>query len=351
MFYPLKFLPVYKNYLWGGRNLTEFGRVLPAGNVAEAWEVSCHPDGLSIIANGFYKGISLLELIRRMGPGLIGGQIYRLGKIAFPLLLKLIDAKEKLSVQVHPDDQYACRRENGALGKHEAWYVIAAKPGAKIICDLNGGTDRESFVAAVKHHDIGDYLHYLSVSAGDVIDIPPGVIHSIGAGIVIAEIQQSSNLTYRLYDYERLDDRGDKRPLQISQAVEVIDFQPKKEHAKAIGIDLPINPGASKSFKLANKYFSLESYDVKGEIAEKADGRKFYIYLFLAGSASIDYPDGTVAAVAGESVFIPADMGDYVIRGCFRALKIYVPDLQQDVIFPLVAAGHTYGEIYDRVCS
>ena len=351
MLYPIKLKPVFKNYIWGGRNLEKLGITLPAGKTAEIWEVSCHPEGVSTISNGMYVGLSLEEYIGILGKDAAGTDHYDRDIFSFPLLLKLIDASDKLSVQVHPDDVYANDNENGKQGKHEAWYIISAKPGAQIIYNLIPGTDKEDLIESVEHNEIGQRLNYVNVFAGDVIDIFPGMIHSIGAGIVLAEIQQNSNLTYRLYDYERVDKKGVKRPLNIKKALDVIDFVPNNRKEKALGIDMRINSGAHKSFKLANKYFSLEVYWVDGEVKEHADGSKFYIYLFLEGEAIVNYSNGRIAVKAGESIFIPAAMGEFTIKGKFKALKMYVPDMQSDIITPLTEAGHSLEEIYVDVCS
>lgn len=349
MLYPLKFKPLYKDYIWGGRNLEKVGKILPEGKTAESWEVSCHPDGISTISNGMFEGLSLVEFIKMIGKDAVGTDNYDSKKMHFPLLLKLIDANDKLSVQVHPDNKYANVNENGELGKREAWYIIDAKSDAKIIYNVISGIDKESFVKAVNKNEIGSCLNYVNVFPGDVIDIYPGMIHSIGAGIVLAEIQQNSNLTYRLYDYDRKDDKGNKRPLNIKKALDVMDFVPNNRREKALGIDLQINSGAYKTFILANIYFSLESYNVIGEIEENTDGSKFYIYLFIEGEASVDSLNNTISVKAGESILIPAAMGKFTIKGSFKALKMYVPDLQSDVIFPLTEAGHSLKEIYENV--
>ena len=204
---------------------------------------------------------------------------------------------------------------------------------------------------SIDKSEIDQCLNYMNVYAGDVIDIYPGMIHSIGAGIVLAEIQQNSNLTYRLYDYNRRDKYGNKRVLNIKKALDVIDFVPKNRKEKALGIDLQINSGSHKSFKLANKYFSIEIYWVAGEIEENTDGSKFYIYLLTEGKGIVDFSDGRVSVEAGESIFIPASMGKFTMKGNFKALKMYVPDIQLDVIAPLTIAGHSLKEIYGKVCS
>lgn len=349
MLYPLKFKPLYKDYIWGGRNLEKLGKVLPEGRIAESWEVSCHPEGKSIISNGIFENYSLSEFIRIKDKYAIGESIYDGKNMKFPLLLKLIDAKDKLSVQVHPDNDYAKVNENGESGKHEAWYIIDAKPDAGIIHNVIPGTDKESFMEAIRKNKIESCLNYVNVFAGDVIDIYPGTVHSIGEGIVLAEIQQNSNITYRLYDYERKDRKGNRRPLNVKKALDVMDFSGKNRKGKSTGIKMQINSGVHKTFKLANKNFSIEIYDAAGETEEDADGSKFCIYLFINGKAIVDYLKGTVQIKAGESIFIPASMGKYIVKGSFKALKTYVPELQSDIVSPLIKAGYSMKEIHENV--
>ena len=215
MLYPLKFEPAYKSYIWGGRNLKKLGKNLPKGKIAETWEVSCHKDGVSTISNGIYEGLSLVEYMNKTGKCSIGSTLYKYKKMCFPLLLKLIDANEKLSIQVHPDDYFAYTNENGELGKHEAWYIIYAKPGSEIICGIKQGIDEKNFSKAVDGDKIFECLKHIPVFTGDVINVKPGTVHGIGEGIILAEIQQSSNITYRIYDYDRMDVSGNKRPLHL----------------------------------------------------------------------------------------------------------------------------------------
>jgi len=306
-------------------------------------------------------------------------------------------------VQVHPDDKQAQVLENKSFGKHEAWYIIDAKPGARIIYGLAKGTCMESFLKAVSENRIGSCLNYMAVSPGDVIDVYPGMVHAICEGIILAEIQQNSNLTYRIYDYDRLDSKGRKRELHIDKAIEVIDFCANCEASssncesysanckgsgtncegtdtscegsgsgyvglKAVGIKVPIFPGSAKTYRLANRHFSLEELDVTGRLEEKAEGDKFFIYFILEGEGQMEfleeYPEGETGYCGGktvdcsgkttvkkgETVLVPASLGSYSIRGNFKALKMYVPDLQRDVIMPLTRTGHSIDEIREKVC-
>lgn len=324
MLYPLKFVPVYKDYIWGGRNLERLGRDLPEGIVAESWEISGHPDGISIVANGELAGLSLPELLTKFDKEIIGTEPYERYINQFPLLIKLIDANQKLSVQVHPDDEYAVVHEGG-YGKNEMWYIVSAEPGAEIIYDLVPGTTRETFAAAVREDQIDDYLMTVPVFAGDVFYIPAGMVHGLGAGIVVAEIQQSSNLTYRLYDYNRTDAKGNKRPLHIEQGLEVIDFKSAGQWGKLEGIIKEHKLGFLRKELIINEYFEVDICELDGEIVRNTDGQRFFSYTFLEGNGKISYTGGSVKYKAVESILVPAAVGDYTIEGKTKYLKVSVP--------------------------
>ncbi len=349
MLYPLKFNPVFKDYIWGGRNLEEFGKHLPSGRVAESWEISCHPNGESVVCNGEFAGVSLLDLVKKYGRKLIGTALPDKDVAKFPLLVKLIDANDKLSVQVHPDDDYAFSHENGELGKNEMWHILSAKPGAKLIYGVRPGTTRESFEQAVKENRIEDCLNSVEVAPGDTFNIPAGLIHAIGEGIVLAEIQQNSDTTYRVFDYNRVDKDGQPRPLHIEKAQEVINFNSAERPEKAVGLAVKIDAHSLKKYLIVNQYFAVELLEIKGSVLENADDRKFYIYLVTEGEGIIKYEDGTIQIVRGESILIPASMGFYSLEGSFKALKAYVPDLEQDVFVPLKKAGFKEKEICSKI--
>jgi len=349
MLYPLKFNPVYKDYIWGGRNFEKYGRILPDGIVAESWEVSCHPNGISIVSNGAYKGVSLPELVKKLGSMLIGRDLAEKNADRFPLLVKFIDANDDLSVQVHPDDSYAFVHENGEYGKNEMWYIISAEPGARLVFDLVPGTSKSDFVEAVKNGTLENYLRYVEVYPGDVLSIPAGLVHAIGKGIILAEIQQNSDATYRLYDFNRVGKDGKKRPLHIDKAIDVINFGTESPKEKTKGIMIKLDSGSSKTYLVANKYFSVEHLDISGKFHDVADGSKFHIFSFIDGEGEIIYKKGSIDVKTLESVLIPAEMGEYEIIGRFKALKAYVPDLERDVITPLEKAGYTRQEILSKL--
>lgn len=360
MFYPLKFKPIYKDYLWGGRNLLKFGKVLPEGIVAESWEVSCHPNGESVISNGPFKNMALSDYIDRFGYLAMGTDIsWKLGD-RFPILVKLIDANDKLSVQVHPDTEYASRHEEDRSGKNEMWYILKAKSGAKLIYGLKEGVTKEIFEEAVEKDKIENLLNYIEVTEGDVINIPTGTIHAIGEGIILAEVQQNSDNTYRIHDYDRIDMNGRKRPLHIQKAMDVINFTFDTDCGKSRGVVIKEKNNLKVTKLIENRYFSTELYEINGEVQEKADGKKFFIYLFIEGKAMLSYRTNSnesinnesinrcnegennegndednnknkkeyfnriISVQGGESIFIPAIMGEYKFFGKVKALKIHV---------------------------
>ncbi|AEY67029.1 type I phosphomannose isomerase catalytic subunit [Clostridium sp. BNL1100] len=344
MYYPIKFRPVYKDYIWGGRYFEKLGRELPEGVVAESWEVSCHKSGLSVVANGEFAGRTLTELIKSDPVGVVGTK-FPSGCSEIPLLVKLIDANDKLSVQVHPDDNYAAVFEN-SFGKNEMWYVIATKPSAKLVAGLKENVTREKFLRAVKENRIEDCLLQVEVMPGDVINIPAGTVHSIGEGIVIAEIQQTSDITYRLFDYNRVDKNGVRRQLHLNKALDVINFGAGRRMAKCDGVKVEVNDTSSKTVFVANRYFACERYELNGEVTEKCDGSKFCIYIFLEGNGEIKTGEANVKVNAGETVFLPAASGEYTVSGKLKTLKTYIPDLISDIVDPMRNSGCTNSQIY-----
>lgn len=233
--HPLRFLPIFKNYLWGGNRLNQWlGKACGDQPTAESWELVDHLDGQSIVAEGPQAGKSIAELLTEQGTDIVGQKTWdRINQATvpqdlrgrFPLLFKFLDANQVLSVQVHPSDQQAAKLAPPDLGKTEAWYIMRAEPGSMIYAGLKAGVGEFEFERAVKDRTIESVLHGFIASAGDLIFIPAGTVHAIGAGLVVAEIQQASNTTYRLFDWNRIDRNGRPRALHIQQALDVIDFQ------------------------------------------------------------------------------------------------------------------------------
>lgn len=346
MLYPLKFKPVYKDYVWGGRGFEKLGRTLPEGIVAESWEVSCHRNGVSIVSNGSLEGTSLPDVLKLYGRELIGSSLPEKDTGKFPLLIKLIDADKNLSVQVHPGDEYARSHENGEYGKNEMWYIISAKPGAKLVYDVRPGTTREKFAAAVYENRVEECLNTVEVTPGDAVYIPSGLVHAIGQGIMLAEVQQNSDTTYRVYDYGRTD-----RQLHIEKALEVIDFNSSGRKGKYTGLKTDLGGGSSKTFVVACKYFAAEVWDIAGQINEFSSGEKFCLYTFIDGSGTISWQSGTEGIKAGESLLIPASLTEYSFNGSLKGIRAYIPDIEKDVVSVLKIAGYNDDEIRKEVAG
>lgn len=344
MYYPIKFKPVYKDYIWGGRYFEKFDRELPEGILAESWELSSHKNGVSVASNGELAGKTLPDIVKA-DPQNILGKKFPADCQEIPLLIKFIDANDKLSVQVHPDDNYAAVYEGG-LGKNEMWYIMDAKPGAKLVAGLKPGVTREVFARAIKDNRIEECLLEVEVQPGDVINIPAGLLHAIGAGIVIAEIQQTSDTTYRVFDYNRVDSKGVGRPLHLDKALDVTDFSVEKREVKTKGVEIKLNESFTKTVFLANKFFACEKYDVNGGLIEATDGSKFFIFICLEGNGNIESENASVEFKAGETVFIPASMGEYKLEGSFISLKAYIPDFNKDIVEPMRKSGCSDEEIF-----
>lgn len=312
--YPLKFENLYFDKVWGARGLEKIRKNLPEGKIGESWDVSCHPHGMSVISNGEFKGITLQELIDKNGDKVIGKSI---SKDRFPLLVKLLNTSDKLSVQVHPNDEYAKEKEN-ELGKTEVWYVVDAEAGAKLIVGTNGCT-KEQFRDAIANGNPEEYMNVIEVKKGDTYLIKSGLVHSIGGGLLIAEIQQNSDTTYRVYDYNR------GRELHIEKALDVIDFALEGKKSEGLKIE---KKGYSKTYLCFNDKFSFEFYDINQSMKEKSDLERFYIFTCVDGEGGIEYKDGTETIRKGESILIPACLGEYCITGNIKVLKSYVPDVE-----------------------
>lgn len=309
--YPLKFKNLYFEKVWGGRDLESFRDNLPKGKIGESWDIACHHNGISIVANGKYKGIGLDQLIKMKGEKLLGTDI---SPHPFPLLLKILNSNDKLSIQVHPDDEYALAHE-GEMGKTEAWYIMEAQEGASIILGTKN-CSKEEFKKAMENDNIDKYMNVIPVKKGDVYYIKPGLIHSLGPGIVAVEIQQNSDITYRVYDY------GRGRELHIEKALQVIDF--KAEGKKSQGVKIQAENYDKISY-CKNRYFSLELYDLRNKLSESSTGERFYIYTCVEGEGTIAYDNGEEKINIGESILIPASLGEYQIYGKLKLLKFYVP--------------------------
>ena len=339
----LKFKPVYKKKIWGGRKLaTKFNRQIPEGNVGESWELAAHEHGSSTIANGQYQGQELMEVVAQEGENLLGSTISKTAFEKFPLLIKFLDINDKLSVQVHPDDQYAKEHAAGELGKTEMWYIMDAEEDAKLIYGIDSEVSKEEFATAIKEGELHQHLEELSVEAGDVVFIPSGTVHSTLGGVLIAEIQQNSDTTYRVYDWNRVGDDGQPRDLHIESALDVIDFG-SEPRDKVEGLTIE-GDGYTREIQVACPYFITETLDITTTYQGQANGERFYVLMGLEGSATIKYEGESTELTAGETALIPADLGDYELIGDCKIISSYIKDIEQ-LKEELKTAGYSENEI------
>ena len=326
--YPLTFEPRFRDYLWGGRNLEAFGRRLPAGIVAESWDISGHPSSPTPIDAGPYQGRLLTELLDELGLDLVGVHNQRaLERGRFPLLVKLLDANQDLSVQVHPDDDYAQKHEGGELGKTEMWYVLRAVPGARLIYGLRRGITRERFVQALQAGTLESCLHYLPVQAGDAIFIPAGTVHALLAGLVVAEIQQNSDTTYRVYDWNRVGPDGQPRPLHIEKALEVIDFSQVEPGPYAPQL-VEAREEVQREVISRCQYFTVEKVRLASGVtwAGHCTGETFEIWGCIEGECRITWAGDPVPLSPVRFVLLPAALGQFAVeaRSPSTLLRVYV---------------------------
>jgi len=310
--YPIRFENIYYKKIWGGRDLESFRKNLPDGDIGESWDIACHSNGTGIVANGEFKGKSFSELIEENGKALLG-KGYN-GEM-FPLLVKLINSKDKLSVQVHPNDEYAKKYEN-SFGKTEAWYVVDAKPGSFLIVGTKD-CDKETFKKAIEEGRTEDYLNKIEVKKGDSFLINSGLVHAICEGVIIAEIQQNSDITYRIYDY------GRPREIHVKKSLEVIDFSLKAINSSSKALEK--FDGYDKGVLCKSDYFTIEKYIVTKEVKEESDKDKFFIFTCVDGDGEIISGNGFKERIyKGDSILIPAALGGYTIKGNITLLKSYV---------------------------
>lgn len=306
---PLELLPPIKDYIWGGTKLREqFGKVSSLDRLAESWELSCHKDGQSIIANGEYKGRTLSDYLAD-NKNALGKNCEKFEY--FPVLIKLIDARDNLSVQVHPDNDYAQRVE-GEYGKTEMWYIVDCDENASLIYGFKENISKEDFRRAIEENTLLDKVNTVPVKKGDVFFIKSGTLHAIGKGILIAEIQQNSNTTYRVYDYGRIGADGNPRELHIEKALDVTDLKPAKPYKLQKPLELD---GRTVQLLADCDYFTVSRQDVREKTKITVSENSFCHILVIDGEASLSAEDGELSLKKGSSIFIPAGSGEYIING------------------------------------
>ena len=326
MLYPIKFKPRIKERIWGGQAILKkkgkaASRLAKDKLYGESWDLSSVKGDISVVSNGFLKGNNLEEIIEVYMGELIGEKNFEQYGLEFPLLIKYLDCNDRLSVQVHPDDALAEERHN-SFGKTEAWYVVDCKPGASIYLgfkDLN--LTREEYIAAVAESRLEELLNKVEVKPGDVFFIPAGTVHALGAGLEVVEVQQTSDVTYRIYDWDRVDGQGKSRELHTSLAVDAIDYEAYAEllHRK---YDLK-RGGEAKVIEC--DYFTMTLHDIAGnKELDRSSLDSFVVLIALNGSVRIIADGNDESLDEGEVILIPAEVNDITIEGNAKLMEVYL---------------------------
>ncbi|MEK5057822.1 mannose-6-phosphate isomerase [Paenibacillus sp. FSL H7-0326] len=319
--YPLQFEPEFKERVWGGRALEQFGLSLPEGHIGEGWMIADHPNGTTKVMNGELAGTGLDEIREQYGKSWLGTKGVSEKGGRFPLLIKLLDCNDDLSVQVHPTDDYE-GLPKGELGKTEMWYVLDAKPGAKIIYGLKEQVTYDQLRSALNNGTVMDTLQEISVEAGDSFFIPAGTVHALCAGVVVAEIQQNSDTTYRIFDYNRPGLDGKPRELHIEDSLNVTKFESTGATSMKTNHAVP-----GEWLTLAScPYFVVEKGIVSGTWDLNTTEDSFTILVVCDGTGSLAWNGGaSLALTAGQCYLIPSSLGSYQLSGEATVLRSYLP--------------------------
>lgn len=332
--YPLRMQPVFKEYAWGGKAIrNQYKKNTPYTKTAESWEVSVQPLGTSLVLDGDCAGISLDKMVDLWGEKLYGTLHEEDG---FPLTFKLVDAGDWAPLQVHPDDVYASENSNSDSGKTEMCYVLNAKADAQIAYGFSRDITAEELEQAIKSDTLSDIINKVDVEEGDVLFIPSGIVHAVGKGVTVAEIQQTSSVTYTL----------EEQKSDIAEIIEVSELESSVGDEKVLGLSIETEDYIR--YKLCCcRYFGAEKVALDGMVQEETDGRSFHILFFASGNAELHWNGEILAAEKGDTFLIPAALGDYEIEGDCEYLKYFIPEFAKDFLEPLLEAG--YGE--DEVIS
>lgn len=318
--YPLLFTPILKDRIWGGTKLkTDLGKDIPTQTTGESWELSAVEGDVSVVSNGAYKGKALTELIETYPDALLGKKVHKQFGSKFPLLFKFLDAQQDLSIQVHPDDELAKKRHN-SFGKTEMWYVMQADEGARIIVGFKDKSSPEEYVEHLENKNLIEILNEVEVKKGDVFFLETGTIHAIGAGIVIAEIQQTSDITYRIYDWDRVDANGNSRELHVEQALDAMNYETtdtKKEYTNVIN---------TANVMVDSPYFTTSYYPLTGEATEEKDGHSFNVYICTEGEYTFVAEGKEHQFKKGDTILVPAALKNYTLKGDATLLEICIKE-------------------------
>lgn len=307
---PIRFVPYLKSVIWGGEKICIYkGIEQTEAKIGESWEISAVPGHESVVADGPYKGMKITELIECFGPQLLGRNVFERYDGKFPLLVKLIDANDNLSVQVHPDDDLA-RKRHDSLGKTEMWYIIDADEGAMIYSGLNKQLTPDEYERMVADNTIEQALAIHDSHPGDVFFLPAGRVHAIGAGNLLAEIQESSDITYRIYDYDRRDAHGNPRELHTELAKDAIDYTLQEEYKSA-----PADPSVADAVIAECGHFKVDRLLLDGEMAFSYDDTSFTVLMCLTGECLMEYEGNKTTFKRGETVLVPAALMSFALKG------------------------------------
>ncbi|MHC0442404.1 type I phosphomannose isomerase catalytic subunit [Flavobacterium sp. 3-210] len=316
--YPLQFEPILKERIWGGEKLKALlNKPIVSAITGESWELSTVEGDVSIVKDGDLKGKSLIELIEDAPNEILGTAVYaRFGK-QFPLLFKYLDAREDLSIQVHPNDKLAKERHN-SFGKTEMWYVMQADTDARIIVGFKEDSSKEEYLENLKNKTLVSILDDVKAKAGDVFFLETGTVHAIGAGLVVAEIQQTSDITYRLYDFDRTDAEGNKRELHVDLALDAINYNKvytyknyeKVENKSNVIVDCP--------------YFTTNIIPLDGEVDFTKTGETFTVYMCIEGGFKIEIDGEIYSYIKGDTILIPAAVKTFTVKGTASILEVFI---------------------------
>ncbi|MEL0456887.1 type I phosphomannose isomerase catalytic subunit [Flavobacteriaceae bacterium SZ-1-7] len=318
--YPLKFHPILKDKIWGGQKLkTILNKKSDLPNIGESWEISDVEGDTSIVSNGNLAGQSLKELLKTLKADLIGDKNYEVFGNKFPLLIKFIDAKQDLSIQLHPNDELAAKRHN-SFGKTEMWYVFQADENANLIVGFNQEVTPEKYLKHLENKTLTEILNFDEVKTGDTYFIEVGRVHAIGAGVMVAEIQQTSDITYRVYDWDRVDDQGNERELHNDLAIDAIDFNmPDNFRVNYSKIENQSN------MMVSCPYFKTSYLEVSKTLKKENDKDSFFIYMCVDGEAKISANGFSENIIKGETLLLPAGIKNYEISAAHaKLLEVYV---------------------------
>lgn len=324
--YPFLLCGVGKDYLWGGNRLKDdFGKDYGIYPLAESWECSTHPNGESLVASGPYIGLTLAKVLKKHPKYLGNNNFNKKGQL--PILIKFIDAKSDLSIQVHPSDEYAKEKEHNQLGKTEMWYVLDSKEGSTLTYGFHKDMSRDSVKKAIESNNIEKFLNKVKIHPNDLFLINAGTIHAINAGALIVEIQESSDLTYRVYDYDRRDKNGNKRELHVNKALDVLNYNKMDKPSQPLRV-LKYKPGYANELLIRCKYFQVERILINTEIVRDyidfdVDPSSFEVFVCCSGQGSVS--DGTnyfFNFYKGDTIFIPATCKKFRVNGKASLLKV-----------------------------